>query len=94
MDQSERCLRADGAFSGALSTAGEEAGPAETADWGAMWSQENRHDPFLPLTLGAEHTSDLQLGTAIVGEAMTPVVAEVADGMLVHAFTTPQFLEK
>jgi probable F420-dependent oxidoreductase len=33
--------------------------------FGAMWSAETRHDPFMPLALAAEHPSRIRLGTAV-----------------------------
>jgi len=38
---------------------------AEAIGFDALWTQETQHDPFLPCTLIAEHTSQLRLGTAI-----------------------------
>jgi probable F420-dependent oxidoreductase len=38
---------------------------AEATGFGAMWSAETRHDPFMPLVLAAEHTSHIRLGTAV-----------------------------
>ncbi|HHH81428.1 MAG TPA: TIGR03617 family F420-dependent LLM class oxidoreductase [Chloroflexi bacterium] len=38
---------------------------AEAMGFDALWSSETQHDPFLSLTLAAEHTSRLQLGTAV-----------------------------
>ncbi len=38
---------------------------AEDIGFDALWSSETQHDPFLPLVLAAEHSSRLQLGTAI-----------------------------
>ena len=38
---------------------------AEEIDFDALWTQETQHDPFLPCTLIAEHTSLLNFGTAI-----------------------------
>jgi len=38
---------------------------AEEIGFDALWTQETQHDPFLPCTLIAEHTSRLQFGTAI-----------------------------
>ena len=38
---------------------------AEATGFGAMWSAETRHDPFMPLVLAAEHTSNIRLGTAV-----------------------------
>lgn len=43
----------------AISKAAEEIG------FDALWTQETQHDPFLPCTLIAEHTSLLNFGTAI-----------------------------
>src|SRR5918912_3531551 len=38
---------------------------AEEAGFDALWTQETQHDPFLPCTLIAEHTTRLNFGTAI-----------------------------
>ncbi len=38
---------------------------AESMGFDALWTTETQHDPFLPLTLAAEHTTDLKVGTAI-----------------------------
>jgi probable F420-dependent oxidoreductase len=38
---------------------------AETAGFATLWSQETQHDPFLPHTLIAEHTTRLHSGTGI-----------------------------
>ncbi len=38
---------------------------AEEIGFDALWTQETQHDPFLPCTLIAEHTSKLNFGTAI-----------------------------
>jgi probable F420-dependent oxidoreductase len=43
----------------ALACAAEEIG------FDALWTSETQHDPFLPLALAAEHTSRIELGTAI-----------------------------
>ncbi len=43
----------------ALACAAEEIG------FDCLWTSETQHDPFLPLALAAEHTSRLELGTAI-----------------------------
>ncbi len=43
----------------ALAKAAEEIG------FDALWTSETQHDPFLPCALIAEHTKDLQFGTAI-----------------------------
>jgi probable F420-dependent oxidoreductase len=33
--------------------------------FGVLWTPETKHDPFLPLVLAAEHTTQLRLGTAV-----------------------------
>jgi probable F420-dependent oxidoreductase len=38
---------------------------AEAAGFAAIWSQETQHDPFLPHTLIAEHTTHIYCGTGI-----------------------------
>lgn len=38
---------------------------AERDGFDAVWTSETEHDPFLPLALAAEHTTNLGLGTAI-----------------------------
>ena len=43
----------------ALAKAAQEIG------FDALWTQETQHDPFLPCTLIAEHTTRLHFGTAI-----------------------------
>lgn len=41
------------------------AGAAEEIGFDALWTQETQHDPFLPCALIAEHTTQLNFGTAI-----------------------------
>jgi probable F420-dependent oxidoreductase len=38
---------------------------AEALGFGALWSPETKHDPFLPLVLASEHTACIRLGTAV-----------------------------
>ena len=38
---------------------------AEQIGFDALWTQETQHDPFLPCALIAEHTTQLNFGTAI-----------------------------
>jgi probable F420-dependent oxidoreductase len=38
---------------------------AQEIGFDALWTQETQHDPFLPCTLIAEHTSQLRVGTAV-----------------------------
>ncbi|HSG45295.1 MAG TPA: TIGR03617 family F420-dependent LLM class oxidoreductase [Anaerolineales bacterium] len=48
-----------------LTAVSETARAAETIGFDALWTSETQHDPFLPCTLIAEHTSKLNFGTAI-----------------------------
>jgi probable F420-dependent oxidoreductase len=43
----------------------EIARSAEEIGFGALWSSETQHDPFLPGVLIAEHTSHIAFGTAV-----------------------------
>jgi len=38
---------------------------AESAGFGGLWTLEAHTEPFLPLALAAEHTSRIELGTAV-----------------------------
>lgn len=53
---------------------------AETAGFDGIWTAETNHDVFLPLTLAAEHSTHLTLGTAIaVAFPRTPtILAQIA----------------
>ncbi len=47
---------------------------AESIGFDALWSSETQHDPFLPLTLVAEHTQRIRFGTAVaIAFARSPV---------------------
>lgn len=48
-----------------LSAIGKTAQGAEAAGFDAVTSQENRHDPFIPLTLAAAATSTVELATNV-----------------------------
>jgi probable F420-dependent oxidoreductase len=50
---------------GDLGDVAQRARQADAMGFDALWSAETQHDPFLPLVLAAEHTSRIQLGTAI-----------------------------
>jgi probable F420-dependent oxidoreductase len=52
----------------------DEARRHEKAGYDGLWASESAHDPFLPLVLAAEHTEQMQLGTAIaVAFARSPM---------------------
>jgi probable F420-dependent oxidoreductase len=38
---------------------------AEEIGFDCLWTSETQHEPFLPLAIAAEHTTHMQLGTAI-----------------------------
>ncbi|MHB8289367.1 MAG: LLM class F420-dependent oxidoreductase [Acidimicrobiales bacterium] len=42
-----------------------QARELENAGYDGAWTSETGHDPFLPLSIAAEHTETLELGTAI-----------------------------
>src|SRR4029079_9613494 len=47
----------------------------EAAGYSGLWTAETAHDPFLPLVLAAEHTSEIDLGTSIaVAFARNPML--------------------
>ncbi len=51
-----------------------EARRGEQAGYDGLWSAEAAHDPFLPLAVAAEHTTRVELGTAIaVAFARSPM---------------------
>jgi probable F420-dependent oxidoreductase len=52
----------------------------EEVGFDCLWTSETQHDPFLPLALAAEHTTRIQMGTAIaVAFARSPTtLAQIA----------------
>ncbi|NGP07802.1 TIGR03617 family F420-dependent LLM class oxidoreductase, partial [Rhodococcus sp. 14C212] len=48
-----------------LSKIGRTASRLEREGYAGLWTSETSHDPFLPLTVAAEHTDHVQLGCAI-----------------------------
>jgi probable F420-dependent oxidoreductase len=58
-------MRVDGGADPNLSRTVAAATGAEAAGYDGLWTAETNHDPFLPLTLAAEHTDRIELGTAI-----------------------------
>jgi probable F420-dependent oxidoreductase len=64
----------DGGIGGPLPEVGALAQQLERAGYSGTWSIEAANDPFLPHVLAAEHTSMLELGTAIaVAFARSPM---------------------
>ncbi len=69
-----------GIATGALAEVGRYAAAAEEMGFDGLWSVETSQDPYLPLTLVAEHTSRLRFGPAIaVAFPRSPLVhAQIA----------------
>jgi probable F420-dependent oxidoreductase len=67
-------------FGTGLEEIGALAERAERLGFGAIWTAETQHDPFLPLAVAAGHTQRVRLGTAIaVAFARSPTaVAQLA----------------
>jgi probable F420-dependent oxidoreductase len=67
-------VRIFGALGGPLARVGAKAAQYENLGFDGVASQETEHDPFLPLALAAEHTTRLELMTAIaVAFARSPM---------------------
>src|SRR6185295_20229568 len=58
-------MQVDGTLGADLANAGRDAHELESVGYTGVWTAETAHDPFFPLLLAAEHTTDLKLGTSI-----------------------------
>lgn len=68
-------MKIDGGIGPDLAAVPGAAREAEAAGYSGVWSSELKNDPFLPLLLAAEHTSELELGTSIaVAFARNPML--------------------
>ena len=85
-------MRIDRGISSHLGRVPDEASTIERQGYDGCWSAEINHDPFLPLTLAAEHTSRVELGTTIaVAFARNPMtVANV--GWDLQAYSQGRFI--
>ncbi|MCB1004256.1 MAG: LLM class F420-dependent oxidoreductase [Acidimicrobiales bacterium] len=64
----------DGGIGSDLAKAAKAARGQEDLGFDGLWAAETNHDPFLALTLAAEHTERIQLGTGIaVAFARSPM---------------------
>jgi alkanesulfonate monooxygenase SsuD/methylene tetrahydromethanopterin reductase-like flavin-dependent oxidoreductase (luciferase family) len=52
-------MKVDGGLGTNLNHAGQQARDLEAAGYSGAWTAETNHDPFLPLALAAEHSSEL-----------------------------------
>ncbi|WP_426572223.1 LLM class F420-dependent oxidoreductase [Aquihabitans sp. McL0605] len=82
----------DGGIGSDLARAAEGARMQEELGFDGLWAAETNHDPFLALTLAAEHTSRIELGTGIaVAFARSPMtLAQTAYNL--NAFAEGRFL--
>src|SRR5262249_12941211 len=55
-------LKVDGGVVSHLATVAPAASALERQGYDGCWTAETTHDPFLPLVLAAEHTSQIELG--------------------------------
>ena len=58
-------MKIDGNIGTNLSDVPAQAKDVEAQGYAGAWVAEMAHDPFLPLALAAEHTTDLEIGTSI-----------------------------
>ncbi len=64
----------DGGIGSDLARAADAAREQEEVGYDGLWAAETNHDPFLALTLAAEHTTRIELGTGIaVALARSPM---------------------
>jgi probable F420-dependent oxidoreductase len=67
-------LYVDAGIPSQLGDVAAAASEAEAEGYDALWATETSHDPFLPLTLAAQATEHVQLGTSIaVAFARSPM---------------------
>lgn len=67
-------MKVDGNIGIDLATVANNAKEVEAAGYSGAWTAETAHDPFLPLLLAAEHTSEMEMGTSIaVAFARSPM---------------------
>ncbi len=58
-------MKIDGGIGTDLHKVAAAAADVEAAGYSGAWTVETAHDPFLPLAIAAEHTSEIALGTSI-----------------------------
>ena len=82
----------DGGIGSDLAKAAAAAKGQEEQGFDGLWAAETNHDPFLALTLAAEHTERIQLGTGIaVAFARSPMTLATTAYNL-NAFAEGRFL--
>ena len=85
-------MKIDGYLGTDLSMVGSQAKEFEDTGYSGVWTVEVGHDPFLPLLLAAEHTRDIEVGTAIaVAFARNPMLLANI-GWDLQAFSKGRFI--
>jgi probable F420-dependent oxidoreductase len=85
-------MKVDTVIVGDLRQAAAQAEHAEASGYSGVWTAETGHDPFLPLLLAAEHTTDLQIGTSIaVAFARNPMLL-ASMGWDLQAYSQGRFI--
>jgi len=75
-----------------LDSFGASAKEQQDAGYAGIWTAETNHDPFLPLLLAAQTTTEVDLGTAIaVAFARSPMTLAATANDL-HAFSGGRFI--
>ncbi|TDT16042.1 putative F420-dependent oxidoreductase [Ilumatobacter fluminis] len=68
-------MKVDASLSGSITDAAANAAELEAAGYSGAWTAETAHDPFLPLALASQTTSEIELGTSIaVAFARNPML--------------------
>ncbi|MEQ9162764.1 MAG: LLM class flavin-dependent oxidoreductase, partial [Ilumatobacter fluminis] len=68
-------MKVDASLSGSITDAATSAAELEAGGYSGAWTAETAHDPFLPLALASQTTSEIELGTSIaVAFARNPML--------------------
>ncbi len=85
-------MKVDASLPNALRQVAGAARARQDEGYAGVWTAEINHDPFLPLTLAAEHTESLELGTSIaVAFARNPMLLANI-GWDLQAFSNGRFI--
>jgi len=75
-----------------LSTFGAQAAELQGAGYDGIWTAETNHDPFLPLLLAAETTTEVDLGTGIAVAFSRSPMTLAATANDLQAFSGGRFI--
>ncbi|MCB0966377.1 MAG: LLM class F420-dependent oxidoreductase [Ilumatobacter sp.] len=68
-------MKVDASLTGSITDAAAKGAQLEAEGYSGAWTAETAHDPFLPLALAAQATSEIELGTSIaVAFARNPML--------------------